>query len=118
GRTVMAVERNRARPATVTDPLPPIEEYRTRSTYDIQGNLITLTDALGREAFNHCYDLAKHPRRIESIDAGVRWMVLDAVNNELERRDSKGAITLRTFDKLNRPKFVWSRNNGSTTVLT
>src|SRR5207245_967760 len=50
GRTVQAVERNRAKPAIPSDPLPPIEEYRTRSAYDIQGNLLTITDTLGRVA--------------------------------------------------------------------
>lgn len=117
GRTLMAIERNRANPST-TNPSPVIEEYRTRSTFDIQGNLITVTDTLDREAFTHDYDLAKRPLKIHSIDAGDRWMVPNAANSEIERQDSKGALTLRAFDKLNRPKFVWARNNVSASALT
>src|SRR5207249_1248554 len=69
GRTVTAVARNGPGPAT--------DWYTTRSTYDIQGNLLTVTDALGRLAFQHVYDLAKRPWRVDSIDAGLRRSVLD-----------------------------------------
>src|SRR5215472_10514022 len=81
GRTVFTVKRNRAKLARPTDPLPSIEEYRTSSTYDIRGNLLTVTDALGRVAFTHVYDLANRPLRSESIDAGLRRSVVDAVGN-------------------------------------
>ena len=111
GRTIVAVERNRARPETSASALPAIEEYRTRSTYDIQSNLLTITDSLGRAAFQHSYDLAKRPLRIDSIDAGTRTMVPDAIGNEIERRDSKGALVLRSYDILNRPHRIWARND-------
>lgn len=107
GRTVESVERIRREGDLLTD----IDEYRTRSTYDIQGNLLTVTDTLGRSAFAHTYDLANNPLRIESLDAGVRVIVLDAVGNEVERRDSKGALVLQAYDELNRPIRVWARDN-------
>jgi RHS repeat-associated protein len=118
GRTIMTVERNRANPATPAGPLPAIEEYRARSTYDIQSNLVAVTDALGRVAFTHIYDLAKRPLKIHSIDAGDRWMIHNATGSEIERRDSKDALTLRAFDKLNRLIFVWARNASSAPALT
>lgn len=110
GRTVEAVERNRAKRANPNDPLPPLEEYRTRSTYDIRGNLLTVRDALGREAFCYVYDLANQPLRVTSIDAGIRRTVLDAAGNEMERRDSKGALILQAYDVLNRPTDLWARD--------
>ncbi len=110
GRTILAVERNRAKPANPGDPLPAIEEYRTRSTYDIRGNVLTITDALGRLAFQHVYDLANRQLRIDSIDAGVRRSVLDVLGNPVEQRDSKGALTLYTYDGLNRPTHLWARD--------
>jgi RHS repeat-associated protein len=114
GRTVLTVERNRRQ-------LPDgswsaIEEYRTRSTYDIRGNLLTVTDALGRVAFRHTYDLANRPLRIESIDAGLRRTVLDALGNAVEGRDSKGAIALHAYDRLNRPIRLWARDDGTAPV--
>src|SRR5262249_25793807 len=76
GRTVETVERNGANPAT--------DWYTTRSTYDIRGNLLAVTDALGRVAFRHVYDLTNNPLRINSIDVGLRRTILDAAGNEIE----------------------------------
>ena len=64
GRPVTVVARN--------GPDPDTDWFVTRSTYDIQGNLISLTDALGREAFRYRYDLAGRRWRMDSIDAGRR----------------------------------------------
>ena len=55
GRTVESVARNRVNPGT--------DWLITRSSYDIQGNLLTVTDALSRVAFKSLYDLAHHPLR-------------------------------------------------------
>jgi RHS repeat-associated protein len=116
GRTVLAVERNRDAPENPGDLLPAIEEIRTESTYDIRGNLLTVTDALDREAFRYAYDLADNPLRIENIDAGLRRIVLDAAGNEVERRDSKGALILPGYDVLQRPIRLWARDDGQSNV--
>lgn len=111
GRTVLTIERDRATPADNQAPLPPIKEYRTQSTYDIRGNLLTVTDALERVAFRYTYDLANNPLRTESIDAGTKRIFLDAIGNAIERRDSKGALILQTYDLLNRPIQLWARDD-------
>jgi RHS repeat-associated protein len=110
GRTLMTVERNRD---TATDPLPATDEYRTRSTYDIQGNVLTIVDALGRTAFSHLYDLLKQPLKSQSIDAGDRWLIQDAAGNLIEAHDSKRAVVLTIYDVLNRPTRMWARDNDS-----
>lgn len=84
--------------------------YVTRSNYDIRGNLLSVTDALGRVAFRYGYDLANRPWRTDSIDAGLRRTVLDAIGNPLEQRDSKGALTLHGYDEGNRPNRLWARD--------
>jgi RHS repeat-associated protein len=111
-RTIVTVRRNRAK-RTAGNPLTPIEEIRTRSTYDIQGNLLTITDELGRLAFKYSYDLIKRPLRTESIDAGVKIAVVNALGSPVEQRDSKGAIILRTFDSLNRPVRIWAQDGAN-----
>ena len=58
GRTVNAVARN--------GPDRDRDGFTSRSRYDIQGNLVALTDALGREAFGYSYDFAKRRWRIDS----------------------------------------------------
>jgi RHS repeat-associated protein len=119
GRMVATVERNGANPAT--------DWYRTTSTYDIRGNLLTVRDALGREAFRYTYDLTPSSGeedeeegaqvwRIWQLDAGVRRMVFDAVGNERERRDSKGAVILQDYDRLDRPQSLWARDGENEAV--
>lgn len=117
GRTVLTVERNRSTPADDQAPLPPIEEYRTQSTYDIRGNLLTVTDALERVAFRYTYDLANNSLRTESIDAGTKRIILDAIGNAIERRDSKGALILQTYDVLNRPIQLWARDDAASEMM-
>ncbi|CAN5788944.1 SpvB/TcaC N-terminal domain-containing protein [soil metagenome] len=107
GRTVEAVARNGTDPA---------DWFRTRSAYDIRGNVLTVTDALDRVAFRYTYDLANRPWRIDSIDAGLRRMVLNALGNETERRDSKGALILQAYDRLQRPTRLWARDDAGSPI--
>jgi RHS repeat-associated protein len=104
GRTVAAIARN-----AVTD--QDSAWITTRSAYDIQGNVVSITDALGREAFRYRFDLAKRRWRMDSIDAGRRDSVVDALGHPIESRDSKGALTLGAFDLLRRPARVWARDD-------
>ncbi|MGL5861374.1 MAG: SpvB/TcaC N-terminal domain-containing protein [Phycicoccus sp.] len=101
GRTVVATARNGPDSA---------EEFVTRSTYDISGNLMAITDAVGREAFRYRFDLAQRRWRMDSIDAGRRDSVPDALGNPVEARDTKGALTLGAFDRLRRPIRLWARD--------
>jgi RHS repeat-associated protein len=105
GRTLGAVERN--------GPNPAADWYVTRSTYDIRGNLLTITDARGNVAFRHAYDLLNRPLLVDSIDAGRATTVSDATGIPVEGRDAKGAVVLRAYDLLNRPKEVWARDGGA-----
>jgi RHS repeat-associated protein len=118
GRTVLAIARNRDAPEGSGDPLPPIQELPTRSTYDIRGNVLSVTDALGREAFRYTYDFADRTWRNDSIDGGARRTVLNVLGNEIERRDSKGSLLIQAFDRLQRPARLWARDdaNGPVTL--
>jgi RHS repeat-associated protein len=113
GRTVLTIARNRDKPDNPNDPLPPIQEITTQSTYDIRGNVLTVTDAFKRDAFRYRYDLANRPWRNDSIDAGLRRMVVNVLGNEIERRDSKGALILQGHDLMHRPIRLWARDDGN-----
>ena len=89
---------------------------QTKSTYDIRGNLLKVEDALGRDALRTIYDLANNPLRTESIDAGIRRMLLDAVGNPVEQRDSKGALILHSYDLLSRPVRLWARDGDGESI--
>lgn len=107
GRTIRSVQRNGVGSEN---------EIVTRSSYDIRGNLLTVVDALNRQAFIYAYDLANRAIRVASIDAGLKRTVLDALGNAVEQRDSKGAIALTAYDVLNRPQDVWARDDSQQSV--
>ena len=102
GRTIKAVERNRSALAD------PVRDLVTQTSYDIRGNAINITDALRRLAFTNVYDLANRPLKVKSTDAGQRISVLDAGGGVIEQRDSKGALSLHSYDSLNRSIRLWA----------
>jgi YD repeat-containing protein len=91
--------------------------YTTRTAYDIQGNVVAITDALGREAFRYVHDVAKRCWRVDSIDAGRTDTVPDALGAPAEVRDGKGARTFGAYDVLHRPVKVWARDDATAAVL-
>ncbi len=108
GRVICQVVRN--------GDVPDQDWYVTRSGYDVRGNLLKVTDAHGRTAFEYRYDLLNNPRQTRNIDAGLRTSVLDAAGNLIEYRDSKGSVVLRRYDDLNRLTHLWARNDADTRV--
>jgi RHS repeat-associated protein len=112
GRAVEAVERNRDAAASPGGPLPPIQEGRTRTTYDIRGNALTIVDAMGRTALVHTYDFLSRNLRIESLDGGVKTTALSGVGGVLEQRDSKAAVSFHGYDGLSRRIRLWARDSA------
>jgi len=109
GRVLCAVARN--------GPVPAEDWFVTRSSYDVRGNLLAVTDALGRTAFEYRYDLLDRALVVDSLDAGRRSSVYDALGNLIERRDSRRSLVLRTYDAANRPRELWARE-GADGALT
>jgi RHS repeat-associated protein len=116
GRTVLATARNRDTPPNPGDPAPPVQELQTRSTYDLRGNVLAVTDPLNRVAFRYTYDLANRVWRTDSIDAGLRRIVLNGLGNDIEQRDSKGALILQAYDRPQRPIRLWARDDTSSPI--
>lgn len=116
GRTIQTSKRNRAQLPSNTAAPPSIEEFLTRSSYDIQGNLLVAEDSLGRDAFEYVYDIANRPVCLRSTDAGIRISVFDVAGNLIEQRDGKGATVLHASDCLNRPTRLWARDGAAEPV--
>jgi RHS repeat-associated protein len=85
----------------------------THSTLDIDGNLLQVTDALGRVAVQQVYDLLGRSWQQQVIDAGTVRVVLDSGGSTLERRDARQALTLAAFDALRRPCRSWARDRAA-----
>jgi RHS repeat-associated protein len=91
---------------------------RMQYSYDVRGNLLEVTDAYERTVFTHVYDLrppAKEgegipPLKTVHINKGTSTVVFDCTGKPVETRDAKGALTLHTYDVLQRPTSVWCRD--------
>jgi RHS repeat-associated protein len=70
--------------------------------YDLLGNVLEITDALGRRVFTHTYDLGNKALHTWHIDSGNKRVVYDAMQKPVIGADEKGAESLNTYDTLNR----------------
>ncbi|WP_331753578.1 FG-GAP-like repeat-containing protein (plasmid) [Streptomyces chartreusis] len=93
--------------------IPQRDGQAIRHTYDVRGNVLALDDELGRTAYTYVYDLHDRPLSAVGIDAGARWSLPDAVGNPVHSEDARGALTLRTYDALNRLTAVHARDMAS-----
>jgi RHS repeat-associated protein len=108
GRSIRNVVRNGSNPAT--------DWFAVTSTYDIRGNVLETRDMLGRVVIQTVYDLGNRPLRTVSLDSGEKVVVMDAAANQIESRDSKGSLSLNSYDILNRAIRVWARDNSTSSV--
>ncbi|MBA4719054.1 MAG: hypothetical protein HRO68_08160 [Nitrosopumilus sp.] len=85
----------------------------TYSEYDAKGNLILIRGHDGRKILSNVYDLNSNSQLLKSFspDKGTNFRIFDAVENIIEIRDERNALTLIKFDTLNRPIKIWARNN-------
>lgn len=102
GRVITSTIRNGQAAAT--------DWFTTQTSYDIRGNILTVTDALGRLTYQRQYDYANRCLRTDSLDAGLRRMVYDAAGGLVERRASTGSLTLAGYDEAHRPVRSWARD--------
>jgi RHS repeat-associated protein len=109
GRTIKTIDR-------LTSSSNISEQVVMQYAFDIRGNLLTVTDALGRTTFSHSYDLSNRPLKTTHIDGGTKYIFMDCMSKPLEMRDEKGALVLNSYDTLNRPVKVWARDKTGETV--
>ncbi|MEU2614198.1 SpvB/TcaC N-terminal domain-containing protein [Micromonospora sp. NPDC007271] len=95
GRTVRTVKRGLA------------QDVVTTSEYDVDGRLLSVTDALGRLSSATVYDLAGRACARWDLNAGTTRTVYDAAGGIAERRDDKGALTLTGYDRAHRTVAGW-----------
>ena len=102
GRVTRAVARNGPDPAT--------DWFTVQTSYDIRGNVLAVTDALGRVTYRRLYDYANRCLRIDSLDAGVRRIIPDPAGSLVEQRAGSGSLTLAAYDRAHRPIRTWARD--------
>ncbi|MFO7566460.1 MAG: toxin TcdB middle/C-terminal domain-containing protein [Enhygromyxa sp.] len=75
----------------------------TKSVLDIQGNLLAVLDARQNTAEERTYGMLGQPLVVESIDAGDRHHLLNALGQPMRTWDSRDQRFSVTYDDLRRP---------------
>lgn len=88
----------------------------TRTSIDILGNTLDITDARGNTVMNWKYDMTGNICYQHSIDAGDRWILADVAGNAILLWDSRGQVLSHAYDVLNRPLRSWV-NTGALHTL-
>ena len=96
----------------------PVDEYlRTVTELDIKGNQVAVIDALGRVVMRYVYDMLSTRLRQQSVDAGTRWMLNDALGKLMLGWDSRGHRSRREYDALHRPTNLHVRTGDQAEFL-
>ena len=105
GRTFLSIAHNRVeREAQWRD-----EFYATRSVLDIQGNQRAVVDAFGRVIARYTYDVTGRRMHENSADAGLSWVLNDALSKVVLAFDNRGHRFRREYDALRRPTTLFVR---------
>lgn len=113
GRSFLAVAHNRfQRNGATVD-----EFYATRSELDIEGNQLSVTDALGRKVMTYDYDMLKNRIHQASMEAGERWMLGNIVGKPIRGWDGRGYLRAASYDELQRPSGLTVTGNGWNNIL-
>ena len=113
GRAFLSVAHNRgAVNGVATD-----QFYATRTELDIEGNALSVTDALGRQVMAYAYDQAKNNIQSSSMDAGGRWLLGNAAGKPISLWDGRGYVRTISYDELQRPIGLTVTGNGLNSAL-
>ena len=98
GRSFLSVDLNRSKRAgPITE-----EHIVTRLELDIEGQPLSVTDALGRRIMTYAYDLVSNRIHQCSVDAGRRWGLVEIGKKPLRAWDSRGYRFRYQYDALRR----------------
>lgn len=92
GRPVLSVEDN-----------GPSGKYNTRALLDIEGNVRSVTDAMGNVVMAYKYDMLGNLVFQDSMDAGKRWLLTNALAKPLRTWDERNHEFRYFYDALHRP---------------
>ncbi len=87
-----------------------------RYEFDIQGNLLSTTDALNRIVFRHKYGIAKQLLFKEHLDSGISKAVADVAGKPIEATDARDAQVLNGYDAISRPKNLRAKDAGAENI--
>jgi RHS repeat-associated protein len=113
GRTFLTVDINRFK----RDGEIKQERIATSIELDIEGQQLSVTDALGRQIMSYAYDLLSNRIHQSSADAGDRWMILEIGKKPLRTWDSRGFRFRFEYDMLRRQTNLFVRTEHTAEKL-
>jgi len=113
GRQFLSVAHNRGPVnGVITD-----QFYATRTELDIEGNPLSVLDALGRVVMNYDYGQVKNKIYSQSMDAGERWLLGNVAGKPIRLWDARGSVRTISYDELQRPIGLTVTGNGLNNVV-
>jgi RHS repeat-associated protein len=85
---------------------PTAPDRKTEARLDVLGGAVEVTDPRGIVALRHARDMLGRALHVTSVDAGERWIAVDAFDRVVTTWDGRGFRTDRGYDRGNRPTFV------------
>ena len=93
------------------------EDVVMQYEFDIKGQLVKSIDPYDRIISENKYSIAGQMLRTTHIDRGEQTLLADALNLPVITNDAKQARSLFAYDNLQRPTFVWARDNGNEQII-
>jgi len=87
--------------------LTPTSLVETGTTFDVEGQALSITDALGRECAQNMYSVDGQVVRASHIDSGQRFALSDVMGAPLYAWDALGHRVRTQLDALRRPTHIW-----------
>ena len=112
GRAFKVVEHNK-----VGSP-PTDAYYATTSDLDVQGNVLSVSDAKDRPCMTYAYGVLGQILKQTSIDAGTRWTFATAAGEPVRSWGERGFTLDTTYDALRRPTHLRLTEDGSPSTET
>ena len=78
-------------------------KFKTIVSFDIEGNILQITDARGNIVILYKYDMLGSSLYQRSMDDGERWMMADVLGKRLRSWDSRNLEFSFEYDRLHRP---------------
>jgi RHS repeat-associated protein len=92
-------------------------KYSTELELDIQGNQLSVTDALSRQVMTYNYGMLGTRLHQSSVDAGDRWMLGNVTGNPMRSWNSRGFQLRYVYDQLQRPTQLYVQSGTAAETL-
>ncbi|NUP11205.1 MAG: toxin, partial [Polyangiaceae bacterium] len=93
------------------------ELFEMRTTLDIEGQVLAVTDQLGRICQTNKFSMAGRLLYETNIDKGERWNLTAADGAPIQRWDKRDQVFRWEYDELRRPTHLWVKIGTADEVL-